>query len=225
METKELATLTTDRLEETLQSWDTVVARIRALQMEVLNELDLRQVPMADGSRNLAEWTASRLDVAPETAQKLTRTGRRLADQPELAADLQSGRVSFDRTVEESRLVYANLNEEIEEINRRMRQLQRRVDNIPKREQELLSLKRDHQNIQNTYNSLLNRKLEAEIAVNMERKQKGEQFRIIDYAKVPQRPVEPDMKKLFMFVVAAGLGIGGGCIFLLEFLDTSFRKP
>jgi len=32
------------------------------------------------------------------------------------------------------------------------------------------------------------------------------------------------MQKIFLLVVAAGLGIGGGVAALLEFLDTSFRK-
>jgi len=99
-----------------------------------------------------------------------------------------------------------------------------RVENTPKREQELMSLNRDYQNIQESYNSLLSRKLEAEIASNMERKQKGERFRVIDYARVPEKPVSPDMKKLFLLVTAAGLGIGVGIVFLLEYRDTSFRR-
>ncbi|VTR64108.1 GumC1 [Desulfosarcina cetonica] len=102
---------------------------------------------------------------------------------------------------------------------------QKRVENTPKREQELLSLRRDYQNIQTTYDSLLERKLEAEIAVNMERKQKGEQFRIVDPAKLPQKPIKPDMRKLFIMIVGAGLAIGGGIIFLLEFVDNSFKRP
>jgi len=113
---------------------------------------------------------------------------------------------------------------EIQDNEAQIAAYDRRIENTPKREQELLSLKRDYQNIQTSYESLLNRKLEADIAVNMERKQKGEQFRIVDPAKVPQRPVEPDMRKIFLLVVAAGLGIGGGVAALLEFLDTSFRK-
>jgi hypothetical protein len=33
------------------------------------------------------------------------------------------------------------------------------------------------------------------------------------------------MRKLFLLCVAAGLGLGGGLIFLLEFFDNSVRKP
>ena len=96
---------------------------------------------------------------------------------------------------------------------------------LPKREQELLSLRRDYDNTQATYNSLLERKLEADLAVNLERKQKGEQFHVVDPAVAPERPSHPDMRKLFLMVVAAGLGIGGGIIYLLEFFDKSFRLP
>lgn len=114
---------------------------------------------------------------------------------------------------------------EIKNIEAQIASYQKRIENTPKREQELLGLKRDYQNIQASYESLLNRKLEADIAVNMERKQKGEQFRIVDPAKQPQRPIEPDMRRIFLIVVGVGLGMGGGLAFLLEFLDKSFKKP
>jgi polysaccharide chain length determinant protein (PEP-CTERM system associated) len=117
-----------------------------------------------------------------------------------------------------------NLQVEISQINRQVSGYQQRVEQTPKREQELMSLRRDYDNIQASYDSLLNRKLEAEIAVNMEKKQKGEQFRIIDYAALPRTPVSPDLVRLLLLCVAAGLGVGGGLIYLLEFLDTSVKQ-
>ncbi len=125
----------------------------------------------------------------------------------------------------EARLAINRLETEIGELRSQISYYQNRVEATPKREQELASLQRDYENIQTAYNSLLERKLEADIAVNMERKQKGEQFQILDSAALPQRPVEPDMQKLFLMFLAAGLGIGGGIVFLLEYLDTSFRRP
>jgi uncharacterized protein involved in exopolysaccharide biosynthesis len=59
----------------------------------------------------------------------------------------------------------------------------------------------------------------------MEKKQKGEQFRIIDPARVPVNPISPDLRKLFMIVLAAGLGFGAGLIFLLDFLNSSLKDP
>ena len=111
------------------------------------------------------------------------------------------------------------------ELKQQLKEYQQRVERTPKREQELMTLKRDYENTQESYNSLLNRKLEAEIAVNMEKKQKGEQFRIIDRAALPRKPVSPDMRKLFLLSMAAGLGLGGGLIFLLDFLNPSLKQP
>jgi len=117
-----------------------------------------------------------------------------------------------------------NLKGDVAKTNREIQEYQKRVENTPKREEELLSLRRDYENIQESYNSLLNRQLEAQIAVNMEKKQKGEQFQVVDRAQVPRNPVSPDMKKLFLITVALGLGIGGGLIFLVDYFDSSFKR-
>jgi len=119
----------------------------------------------------------------------------------------------------------ASLEAETKKLRSQIIFYQKRVENTPKREQELLSLKRDYDNIQAAYNSLLNRKLEAEISVNMEKKQKGERFRILDSARLPQKPVEPNMFRLFIFFCGAGISIGCGVIFLFEYFDTSLSKP
>jgi hypothetical protein len=71
----------------------------------------------------------------------------------------------------------------------------------------------------------LNRKLEADIAVSLERKQKGEQFRVIDPAKMPFKPIKPDINKILLFAVAIGLGLGLSLAYLTEILDSSYRKP
>ncbi|MEW5909634.1 MAG: Wzz/FepE/Etk N-terminal domain-containing protein, partial [Thermodesulfobacteriota bacterium] len=95
----------------------------------------------------------------------------------------------------------ADLEIDVARINNEIRIYENRVEETPKREQELLTLKRDYENINSTYNSLLQRKLEAEIAVNMEKKQKGEQFRILDAAKYPEKPIWPNMNYLFMMTL------------------------
>lgn len=128
------------------------------------------------------------------------------------------------RQINETQRELKSIEAELGELRAQRDMYKARVENTPKREQELMSLRRDYQNIQESYSSLLNRKLEAEIAVNLEKKQKGERFRIIDPAKIPEKPVKPNMKKLFVVVVGLGLGIGCGITFLLEYLDSSFKR-
>lgn len=117
-----------------------------------------------------------------------------------------------------------NLQETLQKVNAKMLVYQKRVEDTPKREQELRSIQRDYNNIRDSYNSLLSRRLEAELAVNMEKKQKGEQFRILDHARLPEKPTSPDVRMLFMLSIGVGFGIGGGIVFLLEFLNPVIRN-
>jgi len=119
----------------------------------------------------------------------------------------------------------ASTRAEIRKVQGEMGAYQKRVEDTPKREQELFSIQRDYENLKSLYDSLLKRKLEADIAVSMEKKQKGEQFRVIDPAKIPTYPVDPDLKKIFLMVLALGLGLGGGMAYVVEMMDTSYRGP
>ncbi len=96
---------TIDQLEQLLVSDESLIARLRSRQIATLHALDLAQVPMMDGARSLPEWVASRMDLTAETAKRLVETARRLIDQPDLARELGEGTVSFERVIEESRLV------------------------------------------------------------------------------------------------------------------------
>jgi len=99
----EMGRATTDQLEQRLAAAEEVVSQARAVQLEVLEELDCRQVATGDGSRSLSDWLAARIDIGPKTAKSLVRTMRRTADQPQLRRELASS-VSFDRVEALSRL-------------------------------------------------------------------------------------------------------------------------
>ncbi len=190
---------------------DAMLARYTPRHPDVLR-LQARIEELERQARMIAETA--------ETESKEQQTGEATSLPPDSAVSPEY-RAQYTEITQEMRRLEAD----VEDTKRQIAIYKKRVENTPKREQELLSLRRDYQNIQTTYDSLLARRLEAEIAVNMERKQKGEQFRILDPARQPQKPVEPDMKKLFMMVVGAGLAIGCGIIFLLEYLNSSFKRP
>ena len=125
--------------------------------------------------------------------------------------------------VDTNRLNIENLREEIQTITLRMRTAQQRVENTPQREQELMTLSRDYETIKQSYESMMERKINAEIAENLEVRQKSEQFRILDPANHPRSPVRPNRMKFVFMGIALGLGIGGGLAFGAEYLDRSFR--
>ena len=76
---------------------------LAADDLEILEELDYRQVATSDGCRSLSEWTAGRLDFHPDSAKSLVRTMRRTVDRPDLRQALADG-VSFDRVEVLSRI-------------------------------------------------------------------------------------------------------------------------
>ncbi|HSO50553.1 MAG TPA: hypothetical protein VLS86_08395, partial [Acidimicrobiia bacterium] len=96
--------LTPDQVEQALLRDEAIIAAARGRQMAVLAVADEMQLPNADGCKSLTEWVAGRLDVSRETAYRLTSTKSRLADAPDLARDLSSGEISFDRAEALSRI-------------------------------------------------------------------------------------------------------------------------
>lgn len=110
------------------------------------------------------------------------------------------------------------------ELQERLAEYQARVEATPGRESELTELMRDYESIQANYSSLLQKSEQARISLNLERRQIGEQFRMLDAPRLPERPVSPDRLQLTLLAALAGLGFGVGLTALLEYRDTSLRS-
>jgi protein tyrosine kinase modulator len=99
---------------------------------------------------------------------------------------------------------------------------QQRVEKIPEREQEYRELARDYETTRDVYQSLLKRHGDAQIAESMEQRQKSEQFRIIEPAGVPTRPVSNTLK-LFFIVFVVAIDLAAAAVILAEKFDSSFH--
>jgi polysaccharide chain length determinant protein (PEP-CTERM system associated) len=102
--------------------------------------------------------------------------------------------------------------------------LQQRVDAVPARESEMTELTRDYATLSGLYTSLLAKKEDSKLASNLERRQIGEQFKLIDPARVPEKPVSPDRPSINMYGMTVGLALGLGMIVLLEYRDSTFKN-
>jgi hypothetical protein len=105
-----------DTLEQLVRSGEEAIARIRGLQARALRLLDAAGVATADGSRNLVDWTAARLDVEHHTAAALVAVARGIPAP--LGQELGAGGVSFDRAVAETRLRKTGATEAIVGLSR-----------------------------------------------------------------------------------------------------------
>jgi len=99
-----------------------------------------------------------------------------------------------------------------------------RVQAGPALQSQVTELMRDYATLQEGYTVLLKKSEESKIAVNLERRQIGEQFKIIDGARLPEKPISPDRFRINMFGILGCLGLGLGLVAFLEYRDTSFKS-
>jgi polysaccharide chain length determinant protein (PEP-CTERM system associated) len=101
---------------------------------------------------------------------------------------------------------------------------QHRVEAVPGHESELTDLMRDYETLQKSYTSLLAKKEESKISANLERQQVSEQFKILDPARLPQKPFSPDRLQITLVGAALGMMLGIALGAFLEYRDTSLRS-
>jgi polysaccharide chain length determinant protein (PEP-CTERM system associated) len=117
----------------------------------------------------------------------------------------------------------ATVQSQIETLRKGIEKYQTRIDNTPVRGIELSKISRSHDITLRKYQDLLAKGLESELSENMEKKQKGEQFQIIDPANFPVKPFKPNRQRIILLGLLAGLAAGFGLAFLCETLDRSFK--
>jgi polysaccharide chain length determinant protein (PEP-CTERM system associated) len=109
------------------------------------------------------------------------------------------------------------------EIQDQINKLQGRLQLTPSIAQEYKALTRDYQTALNIYNDLLKKQSESEMATDLERRQEGEQFRVLDAPSLPEKPSFPNHLVFCFGGFFGGLGLGLGIAFLLEAQDTALH--
>jgi polysaccharide chain length determinant protein (PEP-CTERM system associated) len=101
---------------------------------------------------------------------------------------------------------------------------QAKIDRAPLRAAELTQLQRDYNTLSGIYQGFVGKREAAQSAVDLERRQIGEQFNLLDAAQLPQKPSAPDRLVINIFGLAAGLAFGVALVVLLEYRDSSFKN-
>jgi uncharacterized protein involved in exopolysaccharide biosynthesis len=101
---------------------------------------------------------------------------------------------------------------------------QKRIENTPLRGIELTKVTRTYDITLRKYQDLLAKGLESQLSENLEKKQKGEQFQVIDPANLPLSPVKPNRPFILFGGLAAGVLGGLAAAFLWDLLDRSFKN-
>ncbi len=197
---------------------DPLVARLR--------ELDRRLTTLR------AEWKETYPDIT-ETKREILSVKQQLTEKYGNLVGEKGGDAAktFDPYLRELTKQRNDLRAEVSSIKERrlrlvehIREYEHRVEQTPSREQEVMILMRDYENMQKNYQSLLDKRLNAHVAGNLEKRQKGEQFRVLDPANLPQRLDSPKQLLIMIVGLLGGCGLGVGLAVGLEQLNPTFKR-
>jgi polysaccharide biosynthesis transport protein len=82
---------------------------------------------------------------------------------------------------------------------------QGKVDSVPVLETQLTELTRNYETSRQNYQSLLDKRMSAGMSQDLERRQEGEHFIILDEAKTPEKPIRPRRLPLMLAAVLGSL--------------------
>jgi polysaccharide chain length determinant protein (PEP-CTERM system associated) len=164
-----------------------------------------------------AERAAAANDTAKAAAAARTSAARAAATAARRIDDLKSEMAALD-------LQIATKERQRQELESHASSYASRVAAVPVRESELTSLTRDYETLRRVYQDLLTKREESKVAANLERRQIGEQFKVLDPARAPEKPFSPNRPLMLGIGLCAGLAIGLALIAWLEYRDTSMRN-
>lgn len=187
-----------------------------------LAELKLKYKPghpdLVSAEQLVAQWDAI---VKKESESASGRQTQAVADATLAAKD--TSLVDVESRLKAIAAEIDSGKRETEDLRQRIRQLQARLNLTPVREQQLAEVTRNYQNSRENYQSLLQRKMQSALASNLETRQAGEKFTLLDSASLPVKPSEPDRGRIVLVSWALGLLLGIGLMVLRELTDRTVR--
>jgi polysaccharide biosynthesis transport protein len=189
---------------------------------------------LADLNRQLATLRSRYKDAHPDVESlrsRITRLESRLAETRRAegtAASDTSPQPDDSMAVAREQLENAKL--EVRKLEDRQRDLEKRiasmrgnVEETPRTEEELATLTRDYEKLKDNYTALLSKQMEAQMSGRLEQRWKGERFRMLDPASLPEKPVFPKPVIFVGIGIFLGLFIGLGASLVAEYLDPTVK--
>jgi len=113
---------------------------------------------------------------------------------------------------------------EAEQLRTKIAGLEKVILDVPRKEQELVALRRDYAVNSSTYNNLLKRLEEARVTKELEVQDRGGRIRVIEPATVPYKPVKPNRVMILLMGLGGGLAAGYGIGFLRHLMDNTVKS-
>jgi len=215
--------LSATKLAETGASPDILGKQMAALQEE-LSKLRTRYT---DAYPDIVKL---KRDIADLQKRMSAENASRNSSLPKEQAPTPTAATAFNPRLEELRAEIHQLDVGIREkiaeqqqVQQKIQQLQSRLELTPGVEEQYKALTRDSQTALEIYTDLLKKQNESAMATDLEKRQEGEQFRVLDPPSLPQTPSFPKRQEFAIGGLIGGLALGGLIGFMLELKDTSLR--
>lgn len=115
--------------------------------------------------------------------------------------------------------------EELKRLEVQLGEVQNRIAATPVVQERLDALQRQYDQLNTSYRDFSARRQQAAVQANLERKQLGEQFRILEAAFPAPRPTSPNRMLILTVGMLLGVGLGAAVGLLLENADSSVHQP
>ena len=112
---------------------------------------------------------------------------------------------------------------EVARLQDEMNKAQERLANTPRVAEQLDALEREYAQLTDSSKDMSSKRLDAAVAANMERRQKGEQFRVLEPAFATPDPTSPNRPLIIALGLMLGVGAGVGLALLLDGTDSSYH--
>lgn len=109
-------------------------------------------------------------------------------------------------------------------INQFIQQRDNELRTLPEQQKKMSALIQERDSYQKIYEEMLLRLNQSEVSRQMELGDQTTTFRVVDSALLPTQPISPDMSKLILMAIVAGVGCGFGVVVLLENFDSSVKS-
>jgi polysaccharide chain length determinant protein (PEP-CTERM system associated) len=217
---QQLATAQTNllRLEATLspEHPDVVKAKadVAALKASLQEESPVRDATKtADTPKKNTTANAEDLARSGEAA-KTSKSG---SHEPLSIQQLRAQIQSLDLAIKDKREAQSR-------IQKQLPALEGRLQLSPKVEEEYKKLSRNYQTALLFYNDLLTKKTQSEMATDLEKRQQGEQFRVMDPPHLPEKPTFPDRPLFALGGLGGGLVLGFGLALICEMQNKAIHN-
>lgn len=198
-----------DTLEEQLAQLQSQLTALRAQYTDDYPDVIKTKSDIAALKKRIAEADNNRKN-APAISSKPSL-------EPPQVRELRAQIHQYDETIQE-RIAQQK------QIQNQIATYEIRVQSSPTVEEQYKELTRDHQTALDFYNDLLKKHDDQSMAVDLQQRQEGEQFRVLDPANLPDQPSFPNKAVFTAGGLGGGLVLGIGITLLLELKDTSLKN-